>query len=69
MNQFFKVEFVITDGKATYPPLVIKEIPVKNKIDLDIAVFNYVWNNREGYGVTKNFSVEITKSEFLYIGQ
>jgi stress-induced morphogen len=65
MNQIYKVEFVITDGKAVYPPLKIKEVVVKDKSQLHQAVWKAIWNNRQGYGVTKNFEVKIVSEEWM----
>jgi hypothetical protein len=63
MMEIYKVTFIIRDGKAEYPAMT-KEVTVKSEKDLNIAVFNLIWNNRSGYGVTKNFSVEIINSTF-----
>jgi hypothetical protein len=63
MMEIYKVTFIIRDGKAEYPPMT-KEITVKDQNGLNQGIFNYIWNNRSGYGVTKNFSVEIINSTF-----
>jgi hypothetical protein len=65
MRKEFEVTFIITDGKAVYPPRK-KNIIAHSEEDLYDELRKYLSSNMGGYGIRRGFTFEITEAEYLH---